>query len=184
MCSVSFKQRKTRVRMAGEDVWKELNGSVCMILTFSGWWKQSRIFEIDMESRWRSRDVWEMRSRKRHCSLEYETEHNSSIKNTHAHHKLTLCLWGEGQGEFGKELIVFKFILFWLDPETAVRKILRSDLREREKCQYAWTGKERNRDILHPLESCIIKWTQFSKNGHLCTWQTNKVKRTKETAGL
>lgn len=34
------------------------------------------------------------------------------LKKKHAHHKLTLCLRGEGQGEFGKEFIVFKGILF------------------------------------------------------------------------
>lgn len=133
--------------------------------------------------------MWERWETEKDIAHYCETQHDntSSSKSTQA--TLTLCLWGEGQGEFGKELIVFKFPLFRLGPETLLREVLRSDLRERcvQRKRETEGDTMKKRDILYPLDNHIIKLTQFSQNGHLCTWQTmrwadKEVGRTKETA--
>lgn len=117
--------------MAREGVWKELNGCVfawLLPLVADG----SR--EEELKKTWSQGEgagMWE-RWEVAHYIMKQNMKITVEKKQTNTLHKLTLCLWGEGQGKFGKELIVFKLILLRMDPETALREILRSDLRERE----------------------------------------------------
>lgn len=86
---------------------------------------------MDMERGRKGRNMGEVRSTEKK-TLFITVKHNM-ITTVVAKNTLTLSLGGECQGEFGKELIVFKLLLFRLGPETVLREVFRSDLREKER---------------------------------------------------
>lgn len=71
--------------------------------------------------------------------------------------RLTLGLCGEGQCEFGKQLLVLIALLLRLHPETALRKILRCDLAQQNTLVNAY---------IHLHTSYAFRYLFFSFTQH------------------
>lgn len=172
---------------------------VCVqdILTFSGWWKQSRRIEIDMESGKEGRDVGEVRNRERRgfiivkhniitavVETHWSQTHSSSVR------RRPRWVWQRARCFQISPLLPWSRNYFQRGLQVqAERKKWRERERngETERKRNTKVVKMRERYIMYELANHIIK--MLFRTGHLYTCQTMRwadkaVKSTKETAGL
>lgn len=100
-----------------------------------------------MQENWNNMELGREEKKKRRETNYWGILHNdSSSENISL--TLTLYLRWEGQGKFGKEFIVLKFLLTGLGPETVFREFLSTNLEEIQDV-HGETVEHRQRKMTH-----------------------------------